>query len=349
MTKCPQCNRTYDEDFAFCLEDGTPLKPSASQQPTLVTPSSDVPPPTLIMPSIESQPPTVVMPSPETQQPKPASTAPTNRAPTAPPSAQPTPSPRPPSAAHSTAPPSGPQTTSSRPLASTPQSTRPPAAVVTHAPPTTSGRPVVAIVIGVLVLILLVVVVASVGVILLNQGQTQNQSSVSSQDSRAPAAAPAANPNPGSTVIPLSDLKNPGSASTGSDSASTEGMVAPGTYQCELTRKMGEGNKVTVALKIVLLVNPDGTYLSRGYMTIPTANIHDQLGVEEKGNYSQTGDTMNLTNRKERQYDLDRGRWKGWAIPDDGAESHEKVRNVTPNTFQLFDDQEKQWFTFTKT
>ena len=353
MTKCPQCNRVYDEDFAFCLEDGTPLKPSASQQPTLVTPASEVPPATLVMPSVDSQPPTLVMPPPETQQPKPASTTPTNRAATAPPNAQPEPAtrPAPSSAAHSTAAPGGPQTTSSRSL-STPTSSRPAAAVITHAPPATgSGKPIIAIVIGVLALILVVVVVVSVGVILLNQSQAQNHGAASSQDSKAPSAAPAANPNPGSTVIPLGDLKtgNSGSSSTGPDASSTEGIVAPGTYQCELTRKMGEGKKVTVALKIVLLVNANGSYLSRGYMTIPTANIHDQLGVEERGNYTQSGDTLNLTNRKERQYNLDTGRWKGWTTPDDGAESHEKVRNVTPNTFQLFDDQEKEWFTFTKT
>jgi hypothetical protein len=231
-----------------------------------------------------------------------------------------------------------------------PTSDRPAAAVITHAP-TTSGRPFVGIVIGILALVLLVVVVGAIGVVLFNQSQTQNQGTVSNQSSGASSSAPAANPNPGSTVIPLRDLKgnNPASSATAGDSSSSEGRIAPGNYACELTRKMGEGKKVTVALKIVLAVNPDGSYLSRGYMTIPTANIHDQLCVEERGNYSQLGDTLNLTNRKERQYDLEKGRWKGWATPDDGASSNEKIRNVTPNTFQLFDDEEKQWFTFTKT
>jgi hypothetical protein len=232
-----------------------------------------------------------------------------------------------------------------------PTSSRPAAAVFTHAPPAkTSGRPI-AIVIGLLVLVLVVIVVGAVGVLLFSQSQTQNQNTVSNQSSGASSSAPAANPNPGSTVIPLGDLKgnNPASSATAGDSSSSEGRIAPGNYECELTRKMGDATKVTVALKIVLAVNADGSYLSRGYMTIPTANIHDQLGIEEKGNYSQLGDTLNLTNRKERQYDLEKGRWKGWATPDDGASSNEKVRNVTPNTFQLFDDEEKQWFTFTKT
>lgn len=229
---------------------------------------------------------------------------------------------------------------------------RPAAAVVSHAPAATrSSRPVVAIVIGALAVFLLVAVVGAIGLWLLNQGQDQNQSTASNQNSTSASSTAAANPNPGSTVIPLSELKpnNSASSTTEGDAASAEGIVASGTYECELTRKMGEGTKVTVALKIVLAVNVDGTYLSRGYMTIPAANIHDQLGIEERGNYSQSGNTLNLKNRKERQYDLETGRWKGWTTPDDGAESHEKLRNVTPNTFQLYDDEEKQWFTFTKT
>jgi hypothetical protein len=126
-------------------------------------------------------------------------------------------------------------------------------------------------------------------------------------------------------------------------------MITPGTYQCELTRKMGEGNKVTVQLRIQIAVNIDGTYLSRGYMTIAEANIQDQLGIEEKGNYSQSGDTLNLRNRQERQFNFDTGRWKGWSTPDDGSESREKVRNVTANSFELFDDQEKEWYSFSRT
>ena len=83
-------------------------------------------------------------------------------------------------------------------------------------------------------------------------------------------------------------------------------------------------------------------------MTIPEAGITDQLGIEERGNYSQSEDTLILTNRKERQFDLENGSWKPWSVPHDGSQSREKVRSVTPNTFQLYDNDEKGWFTFSR-
>jgi len=201
-----------------------------------------------------------------------------------------------------------------------------------------------------------VIVVGAVGVLLLNQNQTQTntntQSTGSNQNtSAAPSTAVATNPNPGATVIPLSELKpNSVANSNSAVDSPAEGVITAGTYQSEMTRKMGDANnKTTVVIRIQIAVNMDGTYSSRGYMTIPTANIHDKLGIEERGNYSQSGETLHLTNRKQREFNFDTGSWKGWTTPDDGSESNEKIRNVTPNTFQLFDDEEKQWFTFAKT
>jgi cytoskeletal protein RodZ len=322
MTQCPKCNRTYTEDFAFCLDDGTPLKPSTAYQATVVNP--------------ETPPPTLVMPPPETQQPPPGSA-----------NTPPIPTP--------TGPPSSPKRAIPKVSETKPQTA--PTARQNISPATTfepakSGRPIVAVVIGVLVIVVVLIGVGAVGVWLLNQGlgQNQNQSSAANQNSPSSSSSvTAANPNPGATTISLSDLANQSaSPTTVGDAPGAEKIITPGIYHSELTRKIGEGNKVTVVLRIRIAVNVDGTYVSRGYMTVPQANIHDQLGIEEKGNYSQSGDTLNLTNRKEREFDFDTGSWKGWTTPDDGSESHEKVRNVTPSTFQLFDDETKRWYSFSK-
>jgi hypothetical protein len=125
-------------------------------------------------------------------------------------------------------------------------------------------------------------------------------------------------------------------------------MIVPGVYECEVTREVGEGTKQTVAIRLRVSVNIDGTYLSQGYVTIPTANIRNLLGMEEKGNYVQEGEILILTNRRERELNYETGAWKSWTTPKDGNESREKVRNVTPNTYQMYDDEEGEWFTFSK-
>src|SRR6185503_9372230 len=61
MKRCPACNREYDDEVRFCLEDGTTLVRSAeSRQPTMTMPAAPdfrpPPPPTLIMPTAPSMP-----------------------------------------------------------------------------------------------------------------------------------------------------------------------------------------------------------------------------------------------------------------------------------------------------
>jgi hypothetical protein len=59
MKKCPACNREYDDEVRFCLEDGSTLvRDAASGQPTMTMPAAPEfrppPPPTLVMPTTPS-------------------------------------------------------------------------------------------------------------------------------------------------------------------------------------------------------------------------------------------------------------------------------------------------------
>jgi hypothetical protein len=83
-------------------------------------------------------------------------------------------------------------------------------------------------------------------------------------------------------------------------------------------------------------------------VTIPTSNVRNLLGLEERGNYEQDGDVLILTNRRERELDFETGAWKGWKTPKDGRETREKIRNVTLNTYQFYDSDDDRWYTFTK-
>jgi len=130
---------------------------------------------------------------------------------------------------------------------------------------------------------------------------------------------------------------------------SAEKALNAGTYQSEINRTFkGDESERTMILKLQITFNSDGTYLEQGYVTIPGTPINDQLGTEERGNYSETSDQMITSERLERKFNIETSAWTAWSVPASGNESREKIRNVTSTTFQIYDDQEKAWFTFSK-
>jgi hypothetical protein len=91
----------------------------------------------------------------------------------------------------------------------------------------------------------------------------------------------------------------------------------------------------------------DGTYYEQGSVTMHGTELQNQVGTEEQGNYSFSADGLILTNKMTREFDLATKSWEGWTVTKE-RQSTEKIRNVTPTTFQLYDDTEKAWFTFSK-
>ncbi len=73
MKQCPQCHRTYEDDFRFCLDDGTPLGACVDQEATWITPSGTDPDATWVTP-----PPAPTIPASTTLEPpaQPGPTAP---------------------------------------------------------------------------------------------------------------------------------------------------------------------------------------------------------------------------------------------------------------------------------
>ena len=265
MTKCPQCNREYSENFSYCLDDGTPLRHSSFDDATLV------------------------MQEPEPTAPQPART--------------------------------------------------------TYAPTKQrSSVPIILGVAGVVVVVLLVGGIA-IGAWLLSRDQIgANQNSNSAPVYSTSSPSPSSNTNP----LTIGNSSPEASPTTSIEVPNSDSIISAGTYECEITKTLGETTKHTVAIRLQVTVNDDGTYSTKGDMTLAEANINNQLGIEEKGNYSQSEDTLVLTNRREREYDFETGSWKRWRVPDDGSESREKVRNVSANAFELYDEDEKIWYALTK-
>jgi len=217
------------------------------------------------------------------------------------------------------------------------------------APVTTQQRSVLPIILGVAGVIVLVLLVGGIGfgVWFLNRdpsGANQNSNSAPAYSTSGPS--PSSNTNP--LTIGNSNSNPAASPSSSIEVPNLDSVISPGTYECEVTRTVGEATKHTVAIRLQVTVNDDGTYSTKGYMTLAEANINNQLGMEERGNYSQSENTLVLSNRREREYDFETGSWKRWRVPEDGSESREKVRNVSANAFELYDEDERVWYALTK-
>jgi hypothetical protein len=125
--------------------------------------------------------------------------------------------------------------------------------------------------------------------------------------------------------------------------------LSQGTYEAEINRTFHAGeSEHAMTLKLQITVNSDGTYLEQGYVTVHGTEIKDRLATEEKGNYSQTGDQLITSERLERKLNVETNAWSAWSVPASGSEDTDRIRNITSTTFQIYDPQEKAWFTFSK-
>jgi hypothetical protein len=275
--QCPQCRRTYAEDFTFCLDDGTRLVDPRALDKTAIlqTPAQTAP--------------TEITPAPATSQPGPAVTLP-----------MPAPTPTAAPASHS------------------------------------SLLKIIVLVFGVIVIIVVWGLV-KVGLWWLNRNQQNTNQQVVSAPSTAPSS-----PSQNTNLQTL--LGQPSPSPSESVVQASESSIAPGTYEADLRDLTGEFSKQGASVKLRLTVNADGTYFQQGFLSIPQAGMKDQLVMEEKGNYSTSGDTLFLKNRLQREMLF--GGSGSWKVPDDGSDSNEKLRSVSATGFQVYDDEQKQWFTF---
>jgi hypothetical protein len=177
-----------------------------------------------------------------------------------------------------------------------------------------------------------------------------NQRSTNENLGSAPSIA-TATPSPSPSFNPLSLLSPPSPSPINAPTNQTipsliTSAIAPGTYQCELSRSIGEVTKQGAVFTIRITFHVDGTYFEQGYISLTEAVLKDQLAMEEKGNYSTSADMLILTNRLKRELILEDSSTASWSVPSDGSESKQKLRNATANSFQIYDDDEKGWFTF---
>jgi len=281
MMECPQCHRTYAEDFSFCLDDGTRLVDPRALEKTAVLQTPQQAAPTEINPA----PITATVPAPGT----------------------------------------------TRTL---------PAALPSHR----SWGKTILVLFGMILIVLLWGMI-KVGLWWLDHNQSTNENF-----SSAPSIA-TATPSPSPSFNPLSLLAPPSPSPINAPTSqalpsSIASAIAPGTYQCALNKSIGEVTKQGAVFKIRLTFHPDGTYFEQAYISLTEAGLKDTLAMEEKGNYSTSADKLILTNRLKRDLILQDSSTASWSVPSDGSESKQRLRNATAHSFQIYDDEEKAWFTF---
>jgi len=281
MMECPQCHRTYAEDFSFCLDDGTRLVDPRALEKTAVLQTPQQAAPTEINPA----PITATVPAPGT----------------------------------------------TRTL---------PAALPSHR----SWGKTILVLFGMILIVLLWGMI-KVGLWWLDHNQSTNENF-----SSAPSIA-TATPSPSPSFNPLSLLAPPSPSPINAPTSqalpsSIASAIAPGTYQCALNKSIGEVTKQGAVFKISLTFHPDGTYFEQAYISLTEAGLKDTLAMEEKGNYSTSADKLILTNRLKRDLILQDSSTASWSVPGDGSESKQRLRNATAHSFQIYDDEEKAWFTF---
>jgi hypothetical protein len=218
-------------------------------------------------------------------------------------------------------------------------------------PAATSNKSLIAVMLGIVGTLLIVIVWGGIkiGIWYLdhNQNSHQNSNYNPSIANASPSPGPSYNPlslitgSPSPTPSPTADP----SVSPAPDEAK-DVVITAGTYEWEGTRRLGENKQSTATLRMRVAIYGNGTYYQRVFLTIPERQIDNVLGMEEKGRFTQSGELLQLSARRGREIDFSTGQFQGWHVPEDGVTSQERVRNVTENSFELYDSSENDWFTF---
>ena len=223
----------------------------------------------------------------------------------------------------------------------------PPPAPAVHA--SGSNKSLVAVILGVLGTLLIIAVWdgIKIGIWYLDHNGNTNGNSTYS-----PSVVANASPSP--SYDPLSLLSSPSPTPSPLESPSPspspdeteKGVITAGTYEWQGTRKIDAQHSATLRMRVAIYDN--GTYHQQVYVSFPDKNVENMLGMEERGKFTQLGESLLLSDRRGREIDFSTGEWQPWKIPSDGSSSREKVRNVEENAFELYDNTENNWYLFTR-
>lgn len=152
----------------------------------------------------------------------------------------------------------------------------------------------------------------------------------------APATT-TASPSPSVVTNPSPSPESSAIVSTASPTPEpSEPKLLPGTYQMQV--KLNNRPEDAFALrtmKMQFIFNTDGTYTIQGFITIAGTEVQDRLYREERGDYKLSDDLLTFSDRLARELDRENNVWKPWGVPSDGRLAKEKIRHISPTSFEL--------------
>lgn len=206
-----------------------------------------------------------------------------------------------------------------------------------------SQRSTKAVVVGVLGTILVVLLWGGIKLILWKLDHQADSGPTVATSTPTPAYDPLtllASPSPTPSVSP--------SPSPTPSASPVESLISPGTYVFETTRAVDPEKQHVGTIRLRVTFNDNGTYFQQTFISIPEKDVDNLLSAEEKGKYSQVEDELVLSDRESHEFDMEDG-WSPWSTQTVKGAMREKVRNVTANTFQIYESDEHEWFTFSRT
>ncbi|MEZ4525548.1 MAG: hypothetical protein R2941_06465 [Desulfobacterales bacterium] len=129
--------------------------------------------------------------------------------------------------------------------------------------------------------------------------------------------------------------------------------LSPGVYSFEQSgiqfMEEEDGFSGTGSQKLQLDLKPDGTFAITTYVTIPESGIQNQAFINFRGKWKQEGDKLIQSEILAQYFNFETGSFSPWEAPDGWeTEVTVKIRNITPGTFQEYDEESKTWATWSK-
>ncbi|MGE0084408.1 MAG: hypothetical protein AB7S75_08300 [Desulfococcaceae bacterium] len=130
-------------------------------------------------------------------------------------------------------------------------------------------------------------------------------------------------------------------------------ILSPGLYHYEENTiefsEEEDGFSGTGSQKLQMDLKTDGIFAITTYVTIPEAGIQNQAIINFRGRWKQDGDKLIQSEILVQYYDFDNNSFSPWEAPEHGeTEVTVKIRNITPGTFQEYDENSGTWVTWSR-
>ncbi len=151
----------------------------------------------------------------------------------------------------------------------------------------------------------------------------------------------------------VKDLKTEATPPASDSKTEAVAKLSPGLYHYEETgiefAEEEDGISGTGSQKMQMDLKADGTFTITTWLTIPEAGIQEQVISSFRGNWRQDGEKLIQSGILAQYFNFETNSFSPWEAPDGWeTEITVNIRNVTPGTFQEYDEESKTWATWSK-